>query len=42
MARHIQCGSFNPVEYEAYFGEGGKYPPIIIELDSGEKFLPAG
>ena len=42
MARHIQCGGFNPVEYEAYFGEGGKYPPIIIELDSGEKVFLTG
>jgi len=42
ISKHIRCGGFNPVEYEVYFGENGKYPPIIIELDSGEKVRLTG
>lgn len=42
MAKHIRCGGFNPVEYEVNFGENSKYPPIIIELDSGEKVCLTG
>ncbi|HEY8499637.1 MAG TPA: helicase-exonuclease AddAB subunit AddB [Clostridia bacterium] len=42
IAKHIRCGGFNPVEYEVFFGENGKYPPIIIELDSGEKVCLTG
>jgi ATP-dependent helicase/nuclease subunit B len=38
----IRCGGFNPVEYEIDFGEDGKYPPIIIELSSGEKVCLTG
>jgi ATP-dependent helicase/nuclease subunit B len=37
IAEHIRRSSFDPVDYEVGFGEGEKYPPIIIELDSGEK-----
>jgi len=37
IAEHIRRSSFNPIEYEIGFGEQEKYPPIIIELDSGEK-----
>jgi ATP-dependent helicase/nuclease subunit B len=37
IAQQIRRSSFNPVDYEAGFGEGEKYPPITIELDSGEK-----
>jgi ATP-dependent helicase/nuclease subunit B len=36
IAEHIRRGSFDPVDYEAGFGEGEKYPPIAIELESGE------
>jgi ATP-dependent helicase/nuclease subunit B len=42
ISKHIRCGGFNPVEYEVDFGENGKYPPIIIELDSGEKVRLTG
>lgn len=28
--------------YEVEFGEGGEYPPIVIELDSGEKIKLVG
>lgn len=37
IAEHIRRSGFEPVDYEAGFGEGEKYPPIILELDSGEK-----
>jgi ATP-dependent helicase/nuclease subunit B len=36
IAEHIKRSSFTPVEYEIGFGEKDKYPPIKIELDSGE------
>lgn len=42
IAEHIRRSSFNPVGYEVDFGEGGKYPPIVIELDSGEKIRLVG
>ncbi len=37
IAEHIRRGSFDPLGYEIGFGEGEKLPPIVIELDSGEK-----
>jgi len=37
IAEHIRMGSFEPVDYEVGFGEGEKYPPIVIELPSGEQ-----
>jgi len=37
IAEHIRRSSFDPVDYEVGFGEGEKYPPIVIELDSGKK-----
>jgi len=42
IAEHIRRGSFNPIEYEVGFGDQEKYPPIIIELDSGEKIHLTG
>ena len=42
IAEHIRRSSFNPVAYEVDFGENGEYPPIIIELDSGEKIHLTG
>jgi len=42
IAEHIRRSSFNPVAYEVAFGEKGQYPPIIIELDSGEKIYLTG
>lgn len=42
IAGHIRSGSFNPAGYEIDFGEGGKFPPITIELDSGEKIRLTG
>ena len=42
IAEHIRRSSFNPVGYEMDFGDGGKFPPITIELDSGEKISLTG
>ncbi len=42
IAEHIRRSSFEPVGYEVEFGEGGAYPPIVIELDSGEKIKLVG
>jgi ATP-dependent helicase/nuclease subunit B len=42
IAQHIRMSSFNPIGYEVSFGEGGSFPPIIIELDSGEKITLVG
>lgn len=37
IAQHIRASSFNPIDYEVGFGEGEKYPPIEIELASGQR-----
>ncbi len=42
IAEHIRRSSFEPVGYEMDFGEGGRFPPIVIELDSGEKITLVG
>ena len=42
IAEHIRRSSFNPVGYEVDFGDDGKFPPITIELDSGEKISLTG
>ncbi|MHB1127998.1 MAG: helicase-exonuclease AddAB subunit AddB [Bacillota bacterium] len=42
IAEHIRRSSFNPVGYEMDFGVGGKFPPITIELESGEKIHLTG
>lgn len=42
IAEHIKRSNFNPIEYEVGFGEGEKYPPITIELDSGQKIKLIG
>lgn len=42
IAEQIRRSSFNPVDYEVGFGDGEKYPPITIELDSGEKVKLTG
>ncbi len=42
IAEHIRRSSFEPVAYEADFKEKGKYPPIVIELDSGKKIHLTG
>ncbi len=42
IAGHIRRGGFDPAGYEIDFGEGCKYPPITIELDSGEQIRLTG
>lgn len=37
ISLHIKKGGFDPEGHEILFGEKGKYPPISIELPSGEK-----
>lgn len=42
IAEHIKRSSFDPLGYEVVFGEGGEFPPITIELPSGEKINLTG
>ncbi len=42
IAEHIRRSSFDPIGYELDFAEDGKFPPISIELESGEKILLTG
>lgn len=42
VAEHIRMSSFDPIGYEIDFGEGGSFPPIVIELDSGKKVTLVG
>ncbi len=42
IAEHIRMSSFDPIGYEIDFGEGGNYPPIVIELGSGKKVTLVG
>lgn len=42
IALHIKRGGFEPVDHEVAFETGGKYPPISIELPSGEKVKLVG
>ncbi len=42
IAEHIRRGGFDPVGYEMAFGEGEKFPPIAIELPSGDKVYLTG
>lgn len=37
IANHIRRSGFKPVGFEIDFSETGGYPPIIVELASGEK-----
>ncbi|MCX7772144.1 MAG: PD-(D/E)XK nuclease family protein, partial [Clostridia bacterium] len=42
IAEHIRRSGFEPIDYEAGFGDNEKYPPITIELDSGAKINLTG
>ena len=42
IAEHMRRSGFKPVAHEVDFGENGKYPPIVIELDPGEKIFLTG
>ncbi|MDD3225097.1 MAG: helicase-exonuclease AddAB subunit AddB [Clostridium sp.] len=37
IADHIKRSAFKPVGFEMDFSKYGKYPPIVVELSSGEK-----
>ncbi len=42
LTEHIKKGEFVPLGHEIIFGFGGELPPIIIELDSGDKIYLEG
>ncbi len=42
ISEHFRRGNFIPVGYEVKFGEGGEFPPITIELESGKKAYLTG
>lgn len=42
ISRHIRSGSFDPIGYELDFGKEGAFPPIVIELESGDQVLLTG
>jgi ATP-dependent helicase/nuclease subunit B len=42
IAEHFKRSGFEPVGYELAFGDNEKYPPITIELSSGEKINLTG
>ncbi|NLI93166.1 MAG: helicase-exonuclease AddAB subunit AddB [Peptococcaceae bacterium] len=42
IAEHIRRGSFEPLGYEMGFGEGEEFPPIVIEMESGQKINLTG
>ncbi|NMA66198.1 MAG: helicase-exonuclease AddAB subunit AddB, partial [Clostridiaceae bacterium] len=42
IALHIRMSSFEPIEYEAAFGNNENYPPIVIKLDSGQEVKLTG
>ena len=42
IAQHIRMSSFEPIEYEAGFGDNESYPPIVFKLDSGQEVKLTG
>ena len=42
ISEHMKRSGFEPVGYEVEFSEYGQYPPIVIELPSGEKLSLTG
>ena len=42
VAGHIRRSSFEPLGYEMGFGTSEKFPPIVIELDSGKRIYLTG
>lgn len=37
ISEHIKSGAFNPLGHEMSFGSGKDFPPIVIELPSGQE-----
>lgn len=42
LTTHLKKGDFIPLGFEISFGEGKEYPPIVVELASGEKVYIEG
>lgn len=42
LTEHIQKGDFEPIGHEISFGRKGVFPPIEVELESGEKVYLEG
>ncbi|MBA1336294.1 MAG: ATP-dependent helicase/nuclease AddAB, subunit B [Firmicutes bacterium] len=42
IAEHIKRSGFEPLGYEVAFGEDGRFPPITVELPSGDKAYLTG
>ncbi len=42
IAKHIKSGSFTPAGHEIEFGNTAEFPPITMELSSGEKINLTG
>ena len=42
ISEHIKRSKFEPIEFETDFRDKGKYPPIEIELDSGQRVKLTG
>lgn len=42
ITNHVKRSGFKPVGYEIDFSEQGSYPPIIVQLPSGEKIKLIG
>lgn len=42
ITQHVKGGSFNPSGHEIEFGKSPEFPPIVMELSSGEKISLTG
>jgi ATP-dependent helicase/nuclease subunit B len=42
IAEHIRRGGFEPIGYELAFGQDGEFPPIVLQLPSGEEVRLTG
>lgn len=42
LTEHLQKGDFEPAEFEVRFGRGGKFPPVLVELENGQQLLLEG
>lgn len=42
LAEHLKQGDFNPLGYEVRFGSGGSFPPIVVDLENGERVFLEG
>lgn len=42
LTEHLQRGGFEPYQHEVTFGEKGNFPPLVLELQDGEKVFIEG